>query len=87
MSQKELKDIYKRHTHEYADCIELEFKRFLMDGKPTCLSWYGGGGHERMACIMLGSTRFGTQPMCLFTLEKIDDQHNPTKNCPLWKQD
>ncbi len=67
----------------------LRFRKFTVNGMPTCLSWIGTKEHPREICKFLSTKKFGTAFCCRFSdvdLE-IDEKSSfviPNKDCPLW---
>ena len=67
----------------------LKIKKYKINGKPTCLAWYGGLGIERMACPFYGETLF--KAYCTFTGEKLHEYegtliNKPCDNCSIWRE-
>lgn len=83
MSKKEYDDIFAKHSRSSA-AVTIELQRYMVDGKPVCLSWSGRGSHERMCCQFLFTERFGTRDVCGYLGVYIHD-NTPDEDCPLWR--
>jgi len=88
--KKEIERIWKKYDRKMADPISISFDRFTVDGVPTCMAWYGSGGHGRMACFFIGTSHFGSQMHCMCLSKRIwpDDNNilRPVDGCPLWPE-
>lgn len=83
--------MYDMHSRTKEDVV-FSFTRYKVSGVPTCMSWAGDEAHEREACIMLRSVRFGTVYICEYTGEEIHEYPNrqllkPCSGCPAWSDE
>ena len=72
--------------------IQIPIKRFRIDGKPVCFSWWGSEDHPRQMCRFLMSSHFGTKLVCGCTGDSLfqdEKTHHvaPCNSCPIWEDD
>lgn len=51
----------------------LETEIWEVNGQPTCLSWWGGKGHDRECCMFLGTYRMGSKYVCMAIGEQVHE--------------
>ena len=83
---------YKNCTRTM-ETIEISIRRFTVNGRPTCFSWFGSDDHPAEVCRFYGSRNFGCKPVCLALAEDIHHYEEdecgaslcrPVEECPVW---
>ena len=89
MANREMDELWHKFKRAQVKPATLEFQKFTINGKPTCMAWYGLGSHARMACQFIGTSHFGSKLHCLYTGNEIYPEEDgglvPVTGCPLWK--
>lgn len=84
MMESKLDGLWKKHDRKAEGSVQLEFERYIIDGKPTCVAWAGTGGYPKLMCGLLKQTWEYKCAWCDTKLERDGARVVPDEKCPLW---
>ncbi len=89
MNRNNKKDLYFSLEREQ-EIVNVPFKRYKVDGLPTCSCWVGDEKHDPEICEFLRTRNFGTTFFCAHTEEDVFSYEGrellkPCDDCILWR--